>query len=253
MAVFSSIGGLTAGSVVFAGSSGLLAQDNANFFWDDTNNRLGIGTTTPENALELSGGIPNVLCRRAGNPGGVVGVRCNGSIANPTGVLSGQDLFQFQGRGHDGTAFGTTVAATILLQAAENFSTTAYGGRIRFSVCKMTTTTTAPIADFYHDNTSAIFDFSVMADTRIKASTSTGLRIGTATTQKLAFYDSTPIVQPSLIGSTLTYADGTATDTLQSITGVNTLSQTAVENNFQDIVTKLNNVITTLKNLGLSA
>jgi hypothetical protein len=37
----------TAGSVVFAGASGVYAQDNANFFWDDTNNRLGIGTTSP--------------------------------------------------------------------------------------------------------------------------------------------------------------------------------------------------------------
>ncbi|PIR72190.1 MAG: hypothetical protein COU42_02085, partial [Candidatus Nealsonbacteria bacterium CG10_big_fil_rev_8_21_14_0_10_36_24] len=34
----------TAGSVVFAGASGILAQDNSNFFWDDTNDRLGIGT-----------------------------------------------------------------------------------------------------------------------------------------------------------------------------------------------------------------
>jgi len=37
----------TAGSVVFAGASGLYSQDNANLFWDDTNNRLGIGTATP--------------------------------------------------------------------------------------------------------------------------------------------------------------------------------------------------------------
>ena len=28
----------------FAGSGGTFAQDNANFFWDDVNNRLGIGT-----------------------------------------------------------------------------------------------------------------------------------------------------------------------------------------------------------------
>lgn len=33
----------TTGSVVFAGASGVYTQDNANFFWDDTNNRLGIG------------------------------------------------------------------------------------------------------------------------------------------------------------------------------------------------------------------
>jgi len=33
----------TTGSVVFAGASGVYAQDNDNLFWDDTNNRLGIG------------------------------------------------------------------------------------------------------------------------------------------------------------------------------------------------------------------
>lgn len=38
---------MTPGSIFFAGLGGLLSQDNANFFWDDTNNRLGIGTSTP--------------------------------------------------------------------------------------------------------------------------------------------------------------------------------------------------------------
>ncbi len=37
----------TAGSIVFAGASGVYSQDNSNFFWDDSNNRLGVGTTTP--------------------------------------------------------------------------------------------------------------------------------------------------------------------------------------------------------------
>lgn len=40
-------GVFTAGSVVFAGASGVYTEDNANFFWDDTNNRLGIGTNVP--------------------------------------------------------------------------------------------------------------------------------------------------------------------------------------------------------------
>jgi len=47
MAIGGSITSATDGSVLFAGASGVLAQDNANFFWDDTNNRLGIGTATP--------------------------------------------------------------------------------------------------------------------------------------------------------------------------------------------------------------
>ena len=42
----------TAGSVVFAGASGVYSQDNANLFWDDTNNRLGIGTASPAYKLQ---------------------------------------------------------------------------------------------------------------------------------------------------------------------------------------------------------
>jgi len=46
---------LTAGSVLFAGASGLISQDNANLFWDDANNRLGIGTGTPSYTLDVAG------------------------------------------------------------------------------------------------------------------------------------------------------------------------------------------------------
>lgn len=53
MAIGGAITSATAGSVLFAGTSGVLQQDNANLFWDDTNNRLGIGTATPSVALEL--------------------------------------------------------------------------------------------------------------------------------------------------------------------------------------------------------
>src|SRR5258708_33095324 len=44
-----SIGGTvtsgTTGSVLFVGAGSVLAQDNANFFWDDTNRNVHIGTT----------------------------------------------------------------------------------------------------------------------------------------------------------------------------------------------------------------
>lgn len=48
---------LTPGSVVFAGASGLITQDNPNFFWDNTNNRLGIGTTTPGKTLDVKANL----------------------------------------------------------------------------------------------------------------------------------------------------------------------------------------------------
>jgi hypothetical protein len=45
----------TAGSVLFAGTSGILEQDNASFFFDNTNNRLGLGTTSPLATLNILG------------------------------------------------------------------------------------------------------------------------------------------------------------------------------------------------------
>lgn len=46
---------MTTGSVFFAGASGVVSQDNANFFWNDTNNRLGIGNAAPTQALHVTG------------------------------------------------------------------------------------------------------------------------------------------------------------------------------------------------------
>jgi hypothetical protein len=66
---------LTPGSVAFVGTAGLITQDNPAFFWDDTNNRLGLNTVTPSNTLDIhfagtgaSIGINNT----AGNPATIV-------------------------------------------------------------------------------------------------------------------------------------------------------------------------------------
>jgi hypothetical protein len=57
----------TTGSVVFAGASGVYSQDNANLFWDDTNNRLGIGTTNPTSTLTLAGANVGVRVNETGS------------------------------------------------------------------------------------------------------------------------------------------------------------------------------------------
>ncbi|MFZ2187076.1 MAG: hypothetical protein WAV46_00370, partial [Candidatus Moraniibacteriota bacterium] len=51
----------TAGSILFAGTSGILQQDNANFFWDDSTNRLGIGTAAPTTLFEIYGSGADVV------------------------------------------------------------------------------------------------------------------------------------------------------------------------------------------------
>lgn len=46
----------TLGSVLFADANGFVAQKNAQFFWDNTNNFLGLGTTVPAVKLHQDGG-----------------------------------------------------------------------------------------------------------------------------------------------------------------------------------------------------
>lgn len=44
---------LSNGSVLFAGATDDITEDNANFFWDNTNKRLGIGTNAPASRLHI--------------------------------------------------------------------------------------------------------------------------------------------------------------------------------------------------------
>ena len=60
----------SAGSVIFSDGTNL-AQDNANLFWDDANNRLGIGTNTPEEELHIESQIPTILFNDLGGAGDI--------------------------------------------------------------------------------------------------------------------------------------------------------------------------------------
>src|SRR5262249_5905490 len=96
----------TQGSVVYAGVSGTYSQDNANFFWDGTNHRLGIGTTTPSTKLDVAGSIQvadgGEACSVAGD-GGMIRYNggslqyCNGSSWQTLGI-SGAGLTSFNGQ-----------------------------------------------------------------------------------------------------------------------------------------------------------
>ncbi len=63
--------GLTGGSVVFADATGVITENNANFFWNNTNNRLGIGTSTPDQSLDIAGNmrLRNAFYDRNNQPG----------------------------------------------------------------------------------------------------------------------------------------------------------------------------------------
>ncbi len=50
------VGSFSLGSIFFFNGT-TFAQDNSNFFWDNTNKRLGIGTSSPTSTLDVNGNI----------------------------------------------------------------------------------------------------------------------------------------------------------------------------------------------------
>ncbi len=105
---------LTNGSVLFSNGT-TIAQDNANLFWDDSSNRLGIGTATPNTTLDING-IINL--RTAGLEFGRI--TTNNANANTGGVsflynsagtfvegwrLNGDGNFLLNTAGVDGSRF----------------------------------------------------------------------------------------------------------------------------------------------------
>jgi hypothetical protein len=75
----------TAGSVVFAGASGVYSQDNANLFWDNANDRLGIGTSSPAAKLQVVGNMQVV---------GTSGVASTTLISAISGLSNGYEIVQ---------------------------------------------------------------------------------------------------------------------------------------------------------------
>jgi hypothetical protein len=73
----------TTGSVVFAGASGVYSQDNANFFWDATNHRLGAGTTGPSYRVDVQGSATDYEGLR------ILNTNNSGATATTSGILLG--------------------------------------------------------------------------------------------------------------------------------------------------------------------
>ena len=147
---------LTAGSVVFAGASGVYSQENAEFFWDNTNDFLGLGTAVPDTRLTITAptqtsvtagtlpagtdlhivGADSAITRitqdafGTGNYPAYTGRAARGTAAAPTASQAGDVLSQYGGRGHGATAYSSTSVGRIDIEAAENFTDTAQGSYI---------------------------------------------------------------------------------------------------------------------------
>lgn len=132
MAIGGTVTSGTAGSVLYVASGPILAQDNSNFFWDSTNHRLGIGTTSPSTQLHLFS--TNV----AGTMGNVENTN-SGGFANWRGINDVGNIGQFGIYGSTRTSYGAaatgetnfytnTVGLTIMADNATGIIKFATGG-----------------------------------------------------------------------------------------------------------------------------
>lgn len=113
--------GFTPGSVIFADAAGALNQDNAAFFWDATNDRLGIGTNAPLAIFDLTGSISpaaNVNGRLARIAGTIVEAG-----AGTHGLLAGLEI---AAPTVTGGAAAVTAAATLFVTGAPSATVTGY-------------------------------------------------------------------------------------------------------------------------------
>jgi len=156
---------LTTGSIAFSNGS-TLTQDNANFFWDNTNKRLGIGTNTPADRLTVRGVV-------GGNMLNIV------NSANVTAMIVDNALARIQGR-----AISLTVPTFTFITA------TAYG-------LGQTGTQVSLIANSIAVLAASSTIITVANGVNFAFNAGTGTKLGTTSTQKLSFWNATPIVQPT--------------------------------------------------------
>jgi len=228
------------GQVSFWTGTGSQSGDNG-LFWNNTNKRLGIGTTTPSNPLDVNG------TARVSGGIGIGSPTLSSTTIFDTVVSSSSDLlarFWNNGTGgmklrfvsntatsqHQwttGSFFLAAIAAnnTIGLdfRVGLNASEAALDSSSRLRILPngnilVGTTTDAGFRLDVNGTVRVQGDFTLTAGANIVLQTTTGTRIGTATNQRLSLWNATPDVQPTtaitaaaFVANTSGIVDDTAT------------------------------------------
>lgn len=111
--------GITLGSVMFAGVNGVISQDNANLFWNDSLNRLGIGLAIPTSPLHIAVPSANVTLQMEANAGGNCRVQFGHAASLGRGFVDYDNL-------NDQLTLGTGLLVRVTIDSVS----AAFGGNV---------------------------------------------------------------------------------------------------------------------------
>lgn len=118
----------TAGSIIFSNGTSL-TQDNANFFWNDANSSIGIGTNVPASNAFIDGVNTTLAAKRIQLTGygltstvGYGGRFARGTSGTPAAVQSGDILNFLSGQGYGTSQFPSASTGVFNVIAGETFT-----------------------------------------------------------------------------------------------------------------------------------
>lgn len=163
----------TAGSILFVATGPIVQQNNSNLFWDNSNNRLGLGTTSPTDRLTVrfSG---NSLFRTTNTAASSSSQGAGWTACHDDGaaLASGDRLgfLLFAGSTTSGGTVNNSAGFNVI--ATELWTTTSAPARIDVGVCtsgslsRTTVTSFQPTSiTFHHGTNTGSFDLAVGGDT----------------------------------------------------------------------------------------
>jgi hypothetical protein len=175
------------------------------------------------------------------------------TIANTTAAFTFANIATFTNGIKAGTiksldnVTGATIANVTAAYTFANIVTTTSGiqtGTIK-SLDGVTGATIANVTAAYTFANSATFNgMTIVNATNIVLGTGTGTKIGTGTTQKLAFYNSAPVAQQATTGTSAGFTAGGGTTVTDASTFTGNSGSTAY---------RISDIVLALKNLGLLA
>jgi hypothetical protein len=193
----------TSGYITFWNGSSTVTGESA-LFWDSTNDRLGISSTASFGKVSVGSGT------------GFVGFNVGTSSSPERGNI----FFDTDGTGwkmNIGKYQSSSFSPIMTIHDSSNVSIG---------------TTTDSGFKFDVNGTTRIQDNITISDTKnIILGTTTGTKIGTATTQKLGFFNATPVVQPSAVTSPQGIAD--------ALTSLGLLASSTISGGGSDVGSKL--------------